>query len=39
MSSANRTGSYSGRTTTATMIGNVDVRAAIAVASTTGDGR
>ena len=39
ISSAKRTGSYSGKRATAIMIGNVVVRAAIAVASTIGVGR
>ena len=39
MSSASRTGSCSGTSSAATMIGIVVVRAAIAVASTIGDGR
>ena len=39
MSSARRTGSCNGTSSAATMIGTVDVRAAIADASTIGDGR
>ena len=39
MSSASRIGSYSGRINAAVMIGRLVVRAAIAVASTKGDGR
>ena len=39
MSSASRTGSQNGRTTAASMIGSRSVRAAIADANTSGDGR
>jgi hypothetical protein len=39
MSSASRTGSCSGTSSAATLIGTVAVRAAIAVASTMGAGR
>ncbi len=39
MSSARRTGSCSGTSSAATMIGTVVVRAATAAASTSGDGR